>query len=174
MGDSAPLNRQLRRLQRKLQRGKPAPRRESRGAAINTMSMVRNKVGRLTDAEIGYIMQPAVDGFDALRRGVARYNDWRSLAQLVTFGVSIEASGIVTGMATQFAAARAALKAVRERVTAPATPTWGTSTALRAGELQALDEVISLHRFQLEQISAGELQRLYNVIARAGNEGVTA
>lgn len=164
---AVPLNREQRRLVRQVQRGKPAPRRQPRGAAINTMEMARNKAGRLTPAEIAFIMKPAEAGFDALRRGVATLDNWQSLGQLVTMGVAIEASGIVTGLSAQFAAAKAALQAVQARVTAPATPTWGTSTAMRAEELQAVREALDVHLFQLQQLSAGELQRLHRVLVRA-------
>lgn len=164
---TTPMNREQRRLQAQLQRAKPAPRRRDRGAAINTMDMVRNKVGRLTEAEIAYIMKPAHAGFDAVRRGVALQHHWESLAQLVTMGVAIEASGIVTGLASQFEAAKTALQAVRARVTALAAPTWGTSTALRAEELQAIREAMDVHLFQLQQLSGGELLRLHRVLVRA-------
>jgi hypothetical protein len=161
------MNREQRRQAAQLQRAKPAPRRRDRVAAINTMDMVRNKVGRLTEAEVAFIMRPAEAGFEALRRGVASLVNWQNLAQLVTMAVAIEASGIVTGLAVQFAAAREALQAVHARVTSdPQRPTWGSSTTMHAEELIALREALQLHRFQLQQLSAGELQRLYRVLVR--------
>lgn len=163
-----PANRQQRRLIAQLQRGKPAPRRREKGAAINTMDMARNKASALTEAEIAFILHPAEAGFDALRRGVASLHDWQCMAQLVTMAVAIEASGIVTGLSEQFAAARAALQAVRMRVTRDqARPTWCSNTTLRAEEITALAEALRLHRFQLQQLAAGELQRLHRVLVRA-------
>lgn len=164
---STPMNRQQRRLAAQLQRGKPAPRRREKGAAINTMDMARNRAAALTEAEIAFILEPAKVGFDALRRGVASLHDWQCMAQLVTMAVAIEASGIVTGLSAQFAAARSALQAVRMRVTSDqARPTWCSNTTLRAEEITALDESLRLHRFQLQQLAAGELQRLHRALVR--------
>lgn len=165
---ATPLNREQRRLQAQLQRGKPAPRRREKGAAVNTMDMARNRASALTEAEIAFILEPALVGFDALRRGVASLHDWQCMAQLVTMAVAIEASGIVTGLSAQFAAARQALQAVRDRVMRdPARPTWCANTTMRAEEITALDEALRLHRFQLQQLAAGELQRLHRALVRA-------
>lgn len=160
------LNRQQRRQAEQMQRRQPPARRRDRGA-INTMDMVRAKVARLTAAEVASILQPVEAGFDALRRGVASELHWHCLAEMVTMAVSIEASGIVTGLSEPFAAARAALLAVRERVTQQVPPTWGSSTELQADELAAIGEAVSLHRFQLAQLSGGELQSLFRALVRA-------
>lgn len=146
----------LNRAARRQKARKPtSARRQPRQITANVMDVVRYRVAALTQDEISRVMGPVDAGFRALREGVARFEQWQEVMQAMTLAQVIEDSGIVRGLAGHLQLARTALDAIYSRVTQQAG--WGTRTTLHFDEINALREALELFRFQLQHVSAQEL-----------------
>lgn len=117
-----------------------------------TLAIVR--ASRVSAETIDAVLDPVRDAFRAMREGVATELQWAVLASSVNMAMTIENQRVVNGLAAHLRAAEQALHQIRLR--AMTTAEW-KPTALYYQEIEALDEFIPLHRFQLEQLSQGEL-----------------
>lgn len=133
--------------------GKP-PRRPRWPAAVNTMDLVSRRVALVTPADLADVLQPLRDAFKALREGVATEWQWSIIASAVNAAQAIDKQGIVKGLHEHLHAAELALASINRR--AMATGQW-QPTALYYLELDAIDTAIDLHKFQLQQLSTGEV-----------------
>lgn len=118
------------------------------------------RASRLTDAEIAELMTPLRECADRVRAGVASEAQHETLHTALLIAECIEASGIVRGLREHISTALQASQAIHDR--AMATGTW-RPTALYFFELDAIREALDLHVYQLEKLSAGELQ---NIVAK--------
>jgi len=145
--------RELAKQQRRQQRG-----RKPRQVMVNALEYVANQVSKLTDDERTRTLLPAMQGFKALREGVATHEHWAGVASAINVALAIEAQGVVKGLREHFEAAERALHAVYVRVCDhPGGDTWGRATALYFDEIAAIRQGIELHDFQLQQLSVKEL-----------------
>jgi hypothetical protein len=132
--------------------------RRLRPMAVNTFDMAINAAGKLTKRELDGVMAPTLAAHKALREGVATELQWQVLASAMTVALRIEQSGIVRGLREHMVAAQTALQGIERR--AMASGAW-RPTALYYGELDDIGTAINLHRYQLSQLSAGELREIY-------------
>lgn len=152
------LNRAMRRHLKQAARKPPAPRRKPGQVMANATDVVKARATRLTDAERAGVLQPARDGFKALREGVATFKQWVDVNTAIAVAMAIEEQGVIRGMHEHFAAADRAIDAVRLRVEQdPQGPAWGRRTTLYFHEIEALREAIHLHDEQLRVLAACEL-----------------
>lgn len=143
--------------------------RKPRTINLNAFGAVLYRVGRLTEPEVREAITPAQTCLAKLREGVATEDQHTVLATSLLLALEIERSGIVRGLQEHLASARAALDAIRAR--ALASGVW-RATPLYFFELQALQDAVELHEFQLRQLSAGELNTAVNrLIARTRSTG---
>ena len=133
--------------------GKP-PRKPRWPAAVNTMDLVSRRVALVTPADLEQVMEPLQTAFTALREGVATEWQWSVLASAMNCAQAIEKQGVVRQLAGHLRAAELALQSIYNR--AMATGKW-QSTSLYYIELDAIDTAIDLHKFQLQQLSTGEV-----------------
>lgn len=105
-------------------------------------------------ATVDAIIGPVRVAFTALREGVATELQWAVLASSVNVALTIEGQGVVKGLAAHLKAAEQALHEIHKRAIAGGT--W-RATALYWQEIDAIDEFVPLHKFQLEQLSQGEV-----------------
>lgn len=135
----------------------------------NPMDIAKKRASRLTDAEIAELMAPLRECAARLRTGVASELQHDTLHTALQIADCIEASGIVRGLREHIGTALQASQAIRDR--AMATGTW-RPTALYFYELDAIREALDLHVYQLEQLSAGELQDIVTKLkARTASAG---
>ncbi|WOI43756.1 hypothetical protein [Acidovorax sp. BLS4] len=133
------------------------------------MDIAKKRASRLTDAEIAELMAPLRECAARLRTGVASELQHDTLHTALQIADCIEASGIVRGLREHIGTALQASQAIRDR--AMATGTW-RPTALYFYELDAIREALDLHVYQLEQLSAGELQDIVTKLkARTASAG---
>jgi len=143
--------------------------RKPRAVSLNTLGLVLCRAVRLTSAEVRDTMAPARACLVKLREGAATEDHHTVLHTSLLIAQGIEASGIVRGLRKELASAMQAMTAVRAR--ALATGAW-RPTALYWHELDAITAALNLHKFQLEQLSAGELQSIaQKLIARTQSAG---
>jgi hypothetical protein len=151
------LNRAARRAAMK-ERKRPGLRRE-RPVTPDTIVLATARATRATPDEVQSVLGPLSDAFKALREGVGTELQWAILAGSLNVAMTIENQGVVRGLAGHLTAAERALQGVANR--AMASGAW-RATALYWQEIEAIDEFVSLHRFQLEQLSNGEIRRAIN------------
>ena len=130
------------------------PRRARWPAAVNTIDLVSRRVALVTPADLAQVMEPLQAAFTALRQGVATEWQWSVLASAMNAAQAIEKQGVVRQLAGHLHAAELALQSIYNRATA--TGKW-QATALYYIELDAIDTAIDLHKFQLQQLSTGEV-----------------
>ena len=135
--------------------GKP-PRKPRWSAAVNTMDLVSRRVALVTPTDLAQVLHPLQAAFTALRQGVATEWQWSVLASAMNCAQAIDKQGVVKGLHAHLRAAELALQSIYNR--AIATGKW-QSTSLYYIELDAIDTAIDLHKFQLQQLSTGEVIR---------------
>ena len=133
--------------------GKP-PRKSRWPAAVNTMDLVSRRVALVTPADLAEVMHPLQAAFTALRQGVATEWQWSVLASAMNCAQAIEKQGVVRQLAGHLHAAELALQSIYNR--AMAAGKW-QPPSLYYIELDAIDTAIDLHKFQLQQLSTGEV-----------------
>jgi len=143
--------------------GRP-PRRPRYAPRSDVFTSVLKRATRHTAAEIEQLMAPVDRALSALRKGVATEAEWYQLGAAIEVSQAIEAQGVVRGLREHLSSAERALAGIRAR--AMDSGEWHP-TALYYQELDDVSEAIRLHRFQLEQVSAGELAKAYR---RADNQ----
>ncbi len=116
---------------------------------------------KMPESEIAAVINPARESLQALREGRATETDWLNLTGVVKIGLAIEKLGVVRGLKSHFAAAHDALQAIYSR--AMKSSRW-TPGALHPAELQAIAEAVRLQKFQLDNLSRGELIAAMNAI----------
>jgi hypothetical protein len=123
-------------------------------AARDPVSIAIYRASKASGDTIEAIVGPIRGAFTALREGVASELQWAILASSVNVAMTIENQGVVRGLVAHLKAAEQALHEIHKR--AIAAGTW-KPTALYWQEIDALDEFLPLHKFQLEQLSQGEV-----------------
>jgi hypothetical protein len=137
--------------------GRTKPRRiHRRATTTNPIALAVLQASKAEPEDIDLVIKPLQVAFTALREGVATELQWCVLASNVGIAMTIEQQGIVRGLGAHLVAADRALHAIYRR--AMEHGAW-RPTALYWQEIDAIDEFIPLHRFQLEQLSRGELAR---------------
>lgn len=124
---------------------------------------------RLMDFEISDTLAPTLECAARLQAGTATEDHHTVVHTILLIAQDIEKTGVVRGLREHIDAGLAALQAQRER--AMATGTWQPPTPEPA-ETAAIGEALHLHRFQLQNVSAGELQAVTRkLIARTTSSG---
>lgn len=144
------------------------PRRYAR-LSTNPVQLAILRATRHTAAELATVMGPVRQCLKLVREGVATQLQFEVLQSTMVIAEAIEHSGIVRGLADHLASALQACAAIEARALAGGA--W-RQTALYFQELDALATAVDLHEFQLQQLSAGELQRIVQqTMARTRNSG---
>jgi hypothetical protein len=137
--------------------GRTKPKRTRRvWDCLNPITVALNASTLFTQAERDSVMAPRRDAMAALRRGQATELQWLHLATCAQVALCIEDLGVVKGLRQQFTEADRALCQIDQRARTPSG--WRPPTCY-GHELVTLDTLITLHAFQIEQLSAGEYRR---------------
>ena len=110
---------------------------------------------RLTPAKVAECMAPLRACFLALREARATHTQWLVINTHFLISQEIEKQGIVRGLQGHITAALAACQSYASR--SGDESHWKPS-ALYFNELDAISCMLDMHQFQIEQLSAHELQ----------------
>lgn len=151
---------------------KPRKAYRPRWATAHTLAIALHKAAKPMAWEREEVLAALRKSHKALREGVATELDWSILAGALATSMTIEQQGVVRGLQEHFVSAEAALQAVFDR--AKSTDTW-KPTALWFNELDAINEFVRLHAFQVEQLSRAEwLQAVNTTTAKVRSQGFGA
>lgn len=124
---------------------------------------------KLTPAEVAETMGPLRTAFAHIREGVATHNEYVVLHSIMLIAGEIELMGIVRGLQEHINAALLACESYQAR--SGHADNWRPS-AVHFHELDALREMVDLHEFQLQQLTAREVhQAAQRLIARTKSAG---
>lgn len=124
---------------------------------------------KLTPAEVAETMHTPRQCAARIREGVATEDQHTVLYTVLRIAQGIEETGIVRGLSEHLDSALQAMDAIRARALAHGA--W-RPTALYHYELDAINTALDLHEFQLQHVSAGELQAVAKkLIARTQSTG---
>jgi hypothetical protein len=162
------MNRQQRRAAARQRRQGTRPgRAPTVRADVDTLDLAMRRAGRLTAAERCTVLDPTRAAFKALREGVATFEQWAYVSSAVTVAQAIEDQGVVRGFRAHLDAAERAIDAVFQRVNeAQGGPSWGRATTLYFQEIEALDEALHWHDWQLQHLSGAEFHAVVRVAER--------
>jgi hypothetical protein len=137
--------------------GRTKPRRyRPRPITLDPITLAMHRASKTRSEDIDAVLGPIRAAFKALREGVATELQWSVLASSVNVAMTIENQGVITGLGAHFKAAEQALQQIYLR--AMDAGEW-KPTAMYWQEIDAVDEFVPLHKFQLEQLSRGEVIR---------------
>ena len=145
----------------------PPARRTHTG--LTPLQKAINRATKFTEPEVEHIMHPVREAFKALRQGVATHWQWKQMASAVAIGLSIEHKGVVRGLTGHLQAADQALSIIKARATRLGA--WNP-TPLWFDELDALDNFVHVHEFQVRTLSSGEFHQAFqHAVAEILREG---
>ena len=139
--------------------GRKPPRKPRWPAVSNVLTIVKQRIALISAADLVITLQPLQAAFKALREGVATEWQWAQLASAINGAMAVEKQGVVKGVHAHLHAAELALQAIQQR--AMATGTW-QPTALYYQELDDISTAVNLHKYQLSQLSYGEVKAAAN------------
>ncbi|WP_304349984.1 hypothetical protein [Comamonas testosteroni] len=143
---------------------KPAPKR-----GRNPLMVFNQHNSKLTPAEVAETMGPLRTAFAHISEGVATHNEYVVLHSIMLIAGEIERMGIVRGLQEHINAALLACESYQAR--SGHADNWRPS-AVQFHELDALREMVDLHEFQLQQLTAREVhQAARRLIARTKSAG---
>ncbi|GGH62309.1 hypothetical protein GCM10010975_26880 [Comamonas phosphati] len=143
---------------------RPGPKHRS-----NPLATHRHHNTLLTQTEIATTMAPLRACFEHIRAGVATQDEFVVLHSAFLIAQEIEAQGVVRGLHEHITAALQACQAYEAR--SADGQAWKPS-ALYFSELDAMREMLHLHEYQLQQLTASELhESARRLIARTQSQG---
>lgn len=135
--------------------GRP-PRKPRWQATPDTLVIARHRAAKPEAEHIDTLVHLLQKCFDNLRQGKATELQFSILRGAIDTARMIERQGVVKGLTQTIDQASAALDAIWPRIVKDGS--WGT-TALYATELADLRDFVSLHIWQIRQLSRAEYLR---------------
>lgn len=135
----------------------------------NPLMVFNRHNSKLTPAEVAETMGPLRTAFAHIREGVATHNEYVVLHSIMLIAAEIELMGIVRGLQEHINAALLACESYQAR--SGHADNWRPS-AVHFHELDALREMVDLHEFQLQQLTAREVHlAAQRLVARTKSAG---
>lgn len=132
---------------------KPRKAYRPRPVTCETLTLALHHAAKPSDEDLQDVLQPIAQCVKALREGVATESQWAIAAGAVQMAKAVERQGVVRGMVEHWANAERALQGIYRRAM---TGDGWKPTALYYQELDALQEFLSLHTFQIRQLGRRE------------------
>lgn len=134
--------------------GKTKPKRRRQvWERLNPLTVALNAATLLTSTERGQLLGPPRDALEALRQGRCTEPQWLHLVTCGHVALCIEQQGVVRGLHREFMESDQALVNIHARATASGG--WKAPTCY-GHELVSVGTMLTLHAFQIEQLSAKE------------------
>ena len=150
------------------------PRKPRWLPTADTLAIARSRAAKMPDRDRQELIDMLRISAKALREGVAASVHWGVLSGALAVAYAIEERGIVRGLRGHLECAERALQAIHDR--AMRTGDW-TRTALYFDEINAIDELVDLHIFQLNQLGRIEylsaIKSSYGAIRSGGGHITT-
>lgn len=135
-------------------RTKPrVPRRYTR--VVNPLAHLLTHSSKLRPQEIEQVIAPKRVALLGATRAELTEQGFNELCTALNIGEAIETQGVVRGVQYQLARARAVLESVGHSMD---TPNGWVPHALRWDALEALDVLLTIHHYQLQQLQYNEYQ----------------
>lgn len=147
-GTGVPLNREQRRAKKPQQ-----PRVMRWPPIVNAMAVATDRASKIDPADIERMIKTITLSADALREGVATRLQWSIVAGAIDVAGAIERQGVVRGLEAQISRADTLVNIIHARAT-QAGP-W-VPPVLHYFEIDAVNEFVNLHKFQLGKLSLAE------------------
>ena len=128
----------------------------------NPFLVARNHATLLTADELATMATPLRAAAERMRRGLASADDWALLSGSLQMARTIEAQGVVRGLAGHLDEIDRALVAIEARATQAGA--WQAPT-LYFHELDAVRLLLDLHLYQLQHLTFGEFRRAHDITA---------
>lgn len=119
-----------------------------------------NQASALRPAEVDELMAPCAAAAAGMVSGRGTQQQWQMLCGAVNIAQSIEQLGVVRGMSHHIVRIKQSLEAIANRAGSDDSPPRWSPTPLWFGEIEDVRLLITLHRYQLEQISYGEFLKV--------------
>ena len=132
------------------------------GGFNNAIADAQSRASKLLHRELKAITEPMRHAVNQARKGLLVERQWLVLCSALNVGQAIEAGGVVRGLIPQLDAAHDALQAINDRATANETRPWKQPT-LYAAEIDAINTLVTVHIYQLKQVSYGEYQEAWRL-----------
>lgn len=143
--------------------------RKPRAISANPFGVALRRATRLTETEIASAIAPARECLQKLKEGVATEHQHALLRSILMIAHAIEEGGVVRGLCEQIDASLQAMTDIGAR--SLESGQW-RQAVLFPHELDAIQEMVDLHDYQLRQVSFGELQAVTRkLIAKTLSEG---
>ncbi len=138
--------------------GNKKPRKAYRPRPItaHTMALATHYAAKPAAADRKDVLDILRSAIQALREGVATEHQWSVAAGSVSVALAIERQGVVRGLLGHFKTAERALQEIYDRALRTGGGRWVRVT-LFYQELDALQDLLDLHTYQVEQLSRAEL-----------------
>jgi hypothetical protein len=147
---------------KKQSHGARKPRRIRWPKAVNTFAMATYLAAKPPQHDIDDMLHTLRCSHTAMREGRATEMDWSVLGGSVDVGLAIERQGVVRGLSDPLATAEIALQSIYRRAMVPGD--WQSPT-LHHHEIEALNEFVTLHAFQVNQLGRREFLRAIEAAA---------
>ena len=133
--------------------GRKKPRVPRWPARLDTITLAKNRAGKLFDHEVNHIIGQTTAGMDSLREGRATERDWSMLAGMLNAAKHINLGGVAKVLDNVIEDAETIINDIWQRATT--TGAW-RAPILRGPEIEAIQTAIRAHKWQLQQLSQGE------------------
>ncbi len=134
---------------------KPRKAYRPRPVTADTMTLALHRAAKPSEADRNDVLGALSKAIQALREGVATELQWAVAAGACTVALSIERRGIVRGLAGHLTIAGNALQTIHDRALRAGGGRWVRVT-LDFNEIEALNDLLWLHRLQLSQLGRAE------------------
>ena len=139
------------------------PRRVRWSPWVNTLATVTSRVALVDKDDQASVTQPIDQAFTAMRQAVGSEQDWAYLCSAINVAQAIEKQGVVKGLCGHFHLAELALEAIKKRAAdQPSHQGQWHPVELYIDEIDAIKDGITLHKFQLKNLSTGEVIKALN------------
>ena len=135
---------------------KPRKAYRPKDKCIDTMSLARHFAAKPSKQDREEVLGVLRNAVKALREGVATEHQWSIAAGGVAVAQAIERQGIVRGLHEHITTTERALPAVFDRALRIGGGRYIRAT-LYFNEIDALNEFVELHTFQLNQLGRAEM-----------------
>lgn len=124
-----------------------------RVTATNTIALAMRRAAKLPQHERAQILRPLQTACSRMCEGIGTHDDWLALASAGNVAMAIELQGIVRGLREHLHTTELMLQAVHARAEDDA---GAYPYALHLAEIEQLRTFLTVHEFQLQELSRGE------------------
>jgi hypothetical protein len=131
-------------------------RRRGQHLLVNPIALATRRASKLPNHERAQILQPLQASCARLCEGIGAQPDWANLASACNVAMAIELQGVVRGLREHLHTTELTLQTVHRRAEDDA---GRYPYALHLEEIEQLRTFLTVHAFQLGELSRGEYEK---------------